>query len=193
MDFGRNPCFPGARVAALLLGFAWLAGCTFVEGPDWPPLTPTEPAKKAARAKPGAGKAAPKWRSLANFARGKPAPAPPGGGAVLVGAVRPLVVIRFPSGLGEGPGDGATAGQAASYETGLYQVLKRTLKLRPETAFDMVAVSAGLDGSARQGLTGHTRAVLRALDEMGLPAERLSLSATSVPGVAGSEVHLYVR
>ncbi len=181
-------CLRRALLATGLAGL--LAGCSFPEGPDWPPLTPQEAAGEAplSAAAAAAGEtggeaqaaADPKWPSLAELTRGTPAATAPGGGALLVGLVRPLVVIRF-------------AGQAVDYETTLYETVKSALVRRPQTAFDLVAVAPGLAAADRAVLSASARSVARSLSEMGLPAERLSLSATSYPGVVGSEVHLYVR
>ena len=175
----------GALLAVGLAGLL-LAGCSFSEGPDWPLLTPQEAAGEAPLSEDAAAEgtaettAVSKWQSLAQLVRGKPAAAPPGGGAVLVGLVRPLVVIRF-------------AGQPVDYETTLYETVKTALKRRPQTAFDLVAVAPSLAAADQAALAASARSVARSLNEMGFPAERLSLSATSHPGVVGSEVHLYVR
>ncbi len=173
----------GALPAIALAGL--LAGCSFSEGPDWPPMTPQEaageaPLSEAAADSRGNAAAKPDWKSLAKLVGGEPAAAAPGGGAVLVGLVRPLVVIRF-------------AGAPVDYETTLYETLKTALKRRPQTAFDLVAVAPSLTAADQAALAASAQAVVRSLSEMGFPAERLSLSATSYPGVVGSEVHLYVR
>jgi hypothetical protein len=180
------------RLRAPLAGLALLAGCGgFSEGPDWPPLAtqeepvPVEAPVEAPVAAPVAApaeapEAEPKWPSLAELALGQAAPPAPGGGALLVGRVRPLILIRF-------------AEPAVDYEKALYGALRAALKRRPQTAFDLVAVAPRLPAADPAGLAGGTRAVLRSLEEMGLPTERLSVSATAYPGVLGNEVHLYVR
>ena len=73
------------------------------------------------------------------------------------------------------------------------RIVRLALERRPETAFDLVAVADSLGPSEAPAVTDHARSVLRSLSEMGLPPERLSLSAASFPGITGSEVHLYVR
>ncbi len=180
-----RPSLRGALFAAGLAGLL-LAGCSFSEGPDWPLLTPKEAAGEATLSEDAAAEGAvqtaavSKWQSLEKLVRGTPAAAPPGGGAVLVGLVRPLVVIRF-------------AGQPVEYETTLYETVKTALKRRPQTALDLVAVAPSLAAADQAALAASAQSVARSLNEMGFPAERLSFSATSHPGVAGSEVHLYVR
>ncbi len=98
---------------------------------------------------------------------------------------RPLVVIRF-----DRPN--------VEYEQALYTAVSRALERRPEAAFDLVAVTPRTGGAADAALnTSAARrsaeAVLRALTAMGLPADRVSLSAMSSAGVRGNEVHIYVR
>jgi hypothetical protein len=172
------------RLCAPLAGLALLAGCGgFAEGPDWPPLAAQQ--ESTPMAAPGAAptetpETEPRWPSLAELALGEAAPPAPGGAALLVGRVRPLILIRF-------------AEPAVDYEKALYGTLRAALKRRPETAFDLVAVAPRLPADDPAGLAGGTRAVLRSLEQMGLPAERLSVSATAYPGVLGNEVHLYVR
>lgn len=123
--------------------------------------------------------------SLANQAYG-PAPPPSETPAQeRIQSQQPLVVIRF------GSGD-------VAYERPLYNAVSRALEQRPQAAFDVVAVAPQ---SSRQGETSLNRArvrrfaerVLRALNEMGLPPERVSVSATTSQNVEEQQVHVYVR
>jgi hypothetical protein len=160
------------------LGLA--AGCSFSVGSDWPPLSdPAETRAPGADAQAAKADAAARM-SLAALAAGEPRPPPAGGGAALVGRVRPLAVIRF----GAGP---------VGYEAALYGALRGALERRPATAFDLVAVAPELSGADQVAFAGHLEQVFRALIAMGLPAERLSLSALALPGVQAAEVHVYVR
>ncbi len=123
--------------------------------------------------------------SLANRAYGVPAPAPAGGAASQVGARQPLAVIRFDR---ENP----------QYEQALFTVVGAALERRPNAAFDIVAVAPGGGDSARVALdTSRSRRnaenVLRTLTNMGLPADRMTFSATSSPAAQVNEVHIYVR
>ncbi|MEQ8355780.1 MAG: hypothetical protein RH942_09615 [Kiloniellaceae bacterium] len=123
--------------------------------------------------------------SLANRAYGVPAPAPAGGAANQVGARQPLAVIRFDR---DNP----------QYEQALFTVVGAALERRPNAAFDIVAVAPAGGDSARVALdTNRSRRnaenVLRTLTNMGLPADRMTLSATSSPQASVSEVHIYVR
>ncbi|MGQ0663525.1 MAG: hypothetical protein ACT4P2_08030 [Pseudomonadota bacterium] len=98
---------------------------------------------------------------------------------------RPLVVIRFDR-------------QNPAYEQALYTAVSRALEVRPEAAFDLVAVSPGHGNQSQVALASATakrqaESVLRSLTDMGLPPERVTLSATTSAGVQSNEVHLYVR
>ncbi|MBT6959668.1 MAG: hypothetical protein HOA00_00860 [Rhodospirillaceae bacterium] len=95
---------------------------------------------------------------------------------------RPLVVIRFDR-------------QDVAYEPALYQAVSRALERRPDAIFDLVAVSPGSgsqnlsSGSARR----NAEQVLGSLAGMGLPSDRVMLSAMASPTAQSSEVHIYVR
>ena len=123
--------------------------------------------------------------SLANRAYGVPAPAPAGGAASAVGQRQPLAVIRFDR-------------DNVQYEQALFTVVGAALERRPNAAFDIVAVAPAGGDSARVALnTNRSRrnaeTVLRTLTSMGLPADRMTLSATSSPQTQVNEVHVYVR
>lgn len=98
---------------------------------------------------------------------------------------RPLVIIRFYN-------------HKVRYEKPLYTAVRRALERRPNVAFDLVAV-APLQRDPSQ-ITLHLEAskrnaenVFRSLTSMGLPAERLSLSATTNAIAQSDEVRIYVR
>jgi len=123
--------------------------------------------------------------SLATRAYGVPAPAPAGGAVSQVGSRQPLAVIRFHR-------------DNVQYEQALFTVVGAALERRPNAAFDIVAVAPAGGDSARVALdTNRSRRnaenVLRTLTNMGLPADRMTLSATSSPSVQVNEVHIYVR
>ncbi len=123
--------------------------------------------------------------SLAIRAYGVPAPPPAGGAASLVGQRQPLVVIRFNQ-------------PNVDYEQALFTVVSRALERRPNAAFDLVAVAPSVGSAAQVSLaTGKSRrnaeGVLRSLTSMGLPADRITLSATNSPSAQVNEVHVYVR
>ncbi|MEC7488865.1 MAG: hypothetical protein VYA17_04670 [Pseudomonadota bacterium] len=98
---------------------------------------------------------------------------------------RPLVVIRF---------DRANV----QYEQPLYNAISRALQRRPNAMFDLVAVAPGGGNAARVALASssskkNAETVLRSLSDMGLPLERVRLSALTSHSAQTGEVHLYVR
>jgi hypothetical protein len=98
---------------------------------------------------------------------------------------RPLVVIRF-----DRPN--------VPYEEALYNAVSQALERRPGARFDIVAVAPGSSNPA-DAVVGanaskhNAESVRRSLVNMGLPADRLSMSATSSGEVQDGEVRIYVR
>lgn len=98
---------------------------------------------------------------------------------------RPLVVIRFDK-------------PNVQYQQALYTAVSRALERRPQAVFDLVAVASGR-GSPGQVTVATNRAkrdaeaVLRTLSGMGLPMDRVRLSAMTSPQAETNEVHIYVR
>lgn len=103
----------------------------------------------------------------------------PAGAGLATG--RPFVVIRF-----DNPG--------VEYEQELYDAVSAALQRSPEVAFDLVAV-APANGTPEdaEAARASTQKVMQSLLEMGLPADRISLSQVTDPNVSTNEVHLYVR
>ncbi|MGE0748553.1 MAG: hypothetical protein AB7K86_25045 [Rhodospirillales bacterium] len=98
---------------------------------------------------------------------------------------RPLVVIRF---------DRANV----SYEEPLYTAVSRAIERRPSAEFDLVAVTPGRGSPAQVSLNTdaskrNAESVLRSLADMGLPLDRVRLSAMTSTGADSNEVHVYVR
>ncbi|MPY71093.1 MAG: hypothetical protein GEU92_13515 [Alphaproteobacteria bacterium] len=107
-------------------------------------------------------------------------------GPVANGATRrPLVVIRF---------DRANV----EYKQALYNAVNQALQRRPQSGFDLVAVAPN-QGSPAQVSVASNRSkrnaedVLRSLSEMGLPLDRVRLSAMVSNQADSNEVHIYVR
>lgn len=98
---------------------------------------------------------------------------------------RPLVVIRFDR-------------NKVNYQQALYTTVSQVLDRRPGAVFDLVAVSPERVAPGQQAL-GTTQArrqaemVLQSLTEMGLPPNRVGLSASSSQTAHTNEVHLYLR
>ena len=64
--------------------------------------------------------------------------------------------------------------------------------------FDLVAVAPTIGGAARIALNSqkarqHAENVMRSLVEMGLPPNRVAVSAKTQQQAANNEVHLFVR
>jgi hypothetical protein len=93
-------------------------------------------------------------------------------------ARRPLVVVRF-----DRPDQ--------PYEQELRYAVGEALRRRPDARFDVVAAAppGGLGDAAKRNVEG----VVRQLVGMGVPVERLTLSATTRADARGDEVYLYVR
>ena len=98
---------------------------------------------------------------------------------------RPLVIIRF-----DRPN--------VNYDQPLYNAISQAMEKYPGAKFDLVAVS-NLEGNAAQLALASAEArkngeaVLRSLTQMGLPLERIRLSAASSKDVVNSEVHIYLQ
>ena len=95
---------------------------------------------------------------------------------------RPLVVIRFDR-------------KDVAFEPALYQAVSRALERRPNAIFDLVAVSPGTGDQNLSSGTARSNAeqVLQSLAGMGLPSDRVMLSAMASPTAQSAEVHIYVR
>jgi hypothetical protein len=91
---------------------------------------------------------------------------------------RALVTIRF-----ERPD--------TPYGEELDYAVREALRRRPNASFDVVAAAppGGLGAAAKRNVEG----VVRRLAALGVPVERLTLSATTRPGAAGDEVQVFVR
>lgn len=147
----------------------------------------TEGAKLAQMAPPAMGAAADVGTAPQQpAAQPAPRPAPPAGpaGAGLASG-RPFVVIPFHD-------------PAVEYEQQLYEAVNAALARSPNVAFDLVAVAPGngtpeeLAANSEVARANADR-VMRSLLNMGLPADRISMTQMTDPDIQGSEVHLYVR
>ena len=97
----------------------------------------------------------------------------------------PLVTIRF-----DRPG--------VEYERSLYTALSQALELRPGAEFTVLAVSPAAGTAANVQLAqaesrANAERVFRSMSDMGLPPDRVQLSATTSAGVSSNEVRIYVR
>jgi hypothetical protein len=121
---------------------------------------------------------APRPRPAAPAPSRSAAPAPSTSG-------QPLVVIRFDQ-------------PNVDYEQPLYTAVSRALERKPGATFTIQAVAPNAGSAADVAVnTNASRQnaenVLRSLTNMGLPADRVSLSATMSPDVQSNEVRIFVR
>lgn len=98
---------------------------------------------------------------------------------------QPLVVIRF-----DRPN--------VAYQQPLYTAISRALERKPDATFTVMAVAPNAGTPAQVAIdTNASRQnaekVLRTLTNMGLPANRVSLSATTSPDVQNNEVRIFVH
>jgi len=103
----------------------------------------------------------------------------------LTNRVRPFVVINFKS-------------THPKYEDALYTAVSRALDRDPSVKFDLVAVSPTAGTADQIALSSKTAKenaedVMRSLVKMGLPADRLTLSATTSSEVRNNEVRIFVH
>lgn len=96
-----------------------------------------------------------------------------------------LVVIRFDR-------------PDVAYQEPLYQAVSAALQAKPTAVFDLVAVapaagSAGDVALASNQVKRSAEDVLRSLSEMGLPSDRISISATTSYDAEVNEVRIFVR
>ncbi len=123
--------------------------------------------------------------SLANMAFGEPeAPAEERAAQDYLDR-QALVVIRFDT-------------DNIAYEQAVYNAISQVLDRRPQAAFDVLAVAPQVDDQTRSSLDrAQVRRlagrVLRSMNEMGLPPNRVSLAATTSHSVDTNEVHIYIR
>ncbi|MCP4329879.1 MAG: hypothetical protein GY791_15745 [Alphaproteobacteria bacterium] len=107
-----------------------------------------------------------------------------GGGGNQVASVaerRPLVMIRF---------DRADV----QYEEPLFSAANQALQRFPNAQFDLVAVApAGASPAVQESSRRNAEKVMRSLTNMGVPANRVTMSAAASPTVATEEVHIFVR
>jgi len=85
-----------------------------------------------------------------------------------------------------------------AFEGALYTAVSRALERRPQATFDLVAVAPGRGSPAQVTVASNkskrnAESVLRSLSNMGLPLERVRLSAMTSTRADTNEVHIYVR
>jgi hypothetical protein len=144
---------------ALIAAALLLGGCGFSDGLPWQ----SRPPKDLTAALPASDTTPPPQESSV----------PPA--ALQAETRKPFVVIRFEQ-------------ADPDYAAALYDALSGALKRRPETGFDLVAVTRDT-GAAQRNLTN----VFHTITAMGMPSDRLSLSAVASVDTATNEVWVYLR
>ncbi|MAI12229.1 MAG: hypothetical protein CBD27_11460 [Rhodospirillaceae bacterium TMED167] len=122
-------------------------------------------------------------RALTAATSGAGAITPRASGSTTLGR-RPLVVIRFDR-------------KDVAYDQALYNAVSRTLESRPGATFALVAVAPNTGGAAKVALNRNkarrnAENVLRTLQRMGLPTQRVALSERTGRATS-TEVHLYLN
>ncbi|MGH6719676.1 MAG: DUF4864 domain-containing protein [Alphaproteobacteria bacterium] len=97
----------------------------------------------------------------------------------------PLVVIRFDR-------------PDVPYRQALYAAVSQALDRQPAAMFDLVAVAPNRGTPSEVALAAdssrrYAEDVLRSLNDMGLPSNRITLSSLTSPDIAANEVRVFVR
>jgi len=100
-------------------------------------------------------------------------------------ATKPLVVIRFDR-------------DNVDYQMAVYQAVSQALDRFPQARFEVMAVSPSRGNPAQVAMAAsnakrRAEEVLRTLSQMGLPIERVQLTAATTEKAEGGEVHIYLR
>jgi hypothetical protein len=85
-----------------------------------------------------------------------------------------------------------------AYEQALYTAVSQALERKPSATFDLVAVAPNAGNSAQVAVNAdaskrNAEKVMDSLTSMGLPADRVSLSATTSGEVKNNQVRIFVR
>jgi hypothetical protein len=121
--------------------------------------------------------------SLATRAFAAPPAVTPGAAPAAQPGRRPLAVIRF-----DRPNP--------PYQQQVYSAVADALDRRPDVGFELMAVAparAGSAGTATVQARRNAEAVMRALAEMGLGADRVALSQSTAADTDVNEVHVFLR
>lgn len=97
-----------------------------------------------------------------------------------LGSERPLVTIRF-----DRPN--------VNYDRALSQAINQALERAPGAAFEVVAVAPSSNGDSANRAQRRAESILRDINDMGVPASRLSLSAATSQSVPAPEVRVLIR
>ena len=93
---------------------------------------------------------------------------------------RPYIVLRFDR-------------PDVPFERPLFEAVQAAVSRQPDVRFDLVAVNPSGGGVDAATSRKNAERVLKALVEMGLPADRIALSARTLGAADSPQVHLYLR
>ena len=100
-------------------------------------------------------------------------------------AGEPLVIVRFNQ-------------QRVYFDQQLYSAISKAVAIKPEVTFDVVSY-APVTGNAVadknwQSVAGHnTRAVITAMNGMGVPMDRINVTGQIQQGLRYDETHVFVK
>lgn len=80
-----------------------------------------------------------------------------------------------------------------SYDQELYSALSQALATKPSASFDVVGVSAAGSKLAQNSAVHDARAVMRSMGQMGVPASRMAILASTDTAISSSEVRVYAK
>lgn len=100
-------------------------------------------------------------------------------------AAEPLVVVRFNQ-------------QNIYYAQQLHGAISKAVETKPSVVFELVSYAPvtgiGENDAKWQGIAGrHTKEIVSAMMQMGVPAERISVRGEARNGIQYDETHLFVR
>lgn len=102
-----------------------------------------------------------------------------------MGAVKPLVVIRFNQ-------------PRVYYDQQLYGAISQAVAIKPEVTFSVLAYAPATgdsdkDSQWQQAASGHTQQVVASMQQMGIPLDRIRVTGQSQPGLRYDETHVFVQ
>ncbi len=111
----------------------------------------------------------------------------------MMGAARPMAAGAYSGGV-----IAVVRNSSSNFQQALYSSLNQALAAQPNANFEIVAVSPtrGTSNAVQIAQTTTKRRaqeVLRAMTDMGVPASRMEVSASTDPGLSSGEVRVYQR
>jgi hypothetical protein len=79
------------------------------------------------------------------------------------------------------------------YEKTLYAALSQALTEQPKASFSVIGVAPAATRVAENTAERDAKSVMRTMGQMGVPAARMAVSASTDPAITTSEVRVYVK